>query len=150
MQKRSASKPSGAVTSYTHTDGKIGVLLEVTCNSDFVARSDEFRALIHELALQIAATSPKFIRKEDVPVEVAKQYEISDPYFSEVCLYEQPFIKDNSVTVSQLIVGYSAQLRENIRVIRFALFKFGDPDTTVASAVAPDEDGQQPSGGGHT
>ena len=66
MEQR-PSNLSGAVTSYTHSNGKIGVLVEVTCNSDFAARSDEFKELMHELALQIAAASPKFIRKEDIP-----------------------------------------------------------------------------------
>jgi elongation factor Ts len=139
MDERPASNLSGAVTSYTHSNGKIGVLVEVTCNSDFVARSDEFKELLHELALQIAAASPTFIRKEDIPAEQAERQQNT----AEVCLYDQPFIKDNSVTILQLITGYAAKLGENLNVTRFARFGFGDPDAIVASSNGH---GPQPTG----
>lgn len=150
MEKRSVPAMSGAVTSYTHSNGKIGVLVEVTCHSEFVARSDEFRELIRDLALQIAAASPKYIRKEDVPAEQAEQQNNTsdaatgiETHFEEVCPYHQPFIKDNSITISQLIIGYAAKLCENISVTRFARFAFGEPGVIVASSRG---DEQQPGG----
>jgi elongation factor Ts len=151
MQKRTPPTLSGAITSYTHSNGSIGVIVEVTCNSDFTARSEEFKELIHNIALQIAATNPKFIRKEDIPAKAFdQQADISDSdsdlkaRSAELCLYEQPFIKDNSITLSQLIIGYAVKLREDITVTRFARFSFGDPAITVAET---DSRGQHPSDG---
>jgi elongation factor Ts len=147
----------GSVASYIHAGGKIGVLVEVNCESDFVARTDEFKKLISELAMHIAASDPKFIRKEDV---TAKDYErerdiyraqtaaLGKPpqvidkivegkmakFYEEVCLYEQPYIRDQAVTISQLITSAIGKLGENISVRRFARFKVGDLNQTVATA----------------
>jgi elongation factor Ts len=125
MERDRSPRSAGAITTYTHPDGSVGVVVEVTCNSSFIARSEEFRELTHDIALQIAAMNPKFIRRS----EVLK----ADVRLGEVCLYEQPFIKDNSITVSQLIIGYEMKLKEEIQVRRFARFKLGDPEFTVAT-----------------
>lgn len=126
MEKDRSSRAAGAITTYAHPDGSIGVVVEVTCNSSFIAESEEFRELTHDIALQIAAMNPKFIRKSDVPAEQGLRA-------GEVCLYEQPFVKDESITVSQLIVGYEVKLREAIRVTRFTRFRFAEPEITVAT-----------------
>jgi len=145
----------GSVASYIHAGGKIGVLVEVNCESDFVARTDDFKGLVHDIAMHIAASDPKFIRKEDVTAEdFEKEKDIyraqatqsgkpapvvekivegkMGKFYEEVCLYEQPFIKDQTISVSQLIATVIGKLGENISVKRFARFKVGDVGETVA------------------
>src|SRR3954467_1952928 len=145
----------GAVESYIHAGGKIGVLVEVNCESDFVARTEDFKELVHDIAMHIAATDPKFIRKEDVTPEAferekdiyrAQAAQTGKPapviekivegkmskYYEEVCLLDQPFIKDQTVSVGQLIATKIGKLGENIAVSRFARFKVGDPNMTIA------------------
>ena len=145
----------GSVASYIHAGGKIGVLVEVNCESDFVARTDDFKDLVRDIAMHIAASDPKFIRKEDVTTEAydrekeiyrAQAASTGKPpqvvekivegkmgkFYEEVCLYEQPFIKDQSISVSQLIAQKIGKLGENISVRRFARFKVGDVGETVA------------------
>jgi elongation factor Ts len=145
----------GAVASYIHAGGKIGVLVEVNCESDFVARTDEFKNLVHDIAMHIAASDPKFIRKEDVTADdyerekdiyraqakttgkpdhvVEKIVEGKmEKFYEEVCLYEQPFIKDQAISVGQLIASAIGKLGENISVRRFARFKVGDVSETIA------------------
>ena len=145
----------GSVASYIHAGGKIGVLVEVNCESDFVARTDDFKELVHDIAMHIAASDPKYVRKEDVtPADFAREKEIylsqamasgkpahiaekmvtgkMEKFYEEVCLYEQPFIKDQTLTVSQLISNKIGKLGENISVRRFARFKVGDAGQTVA------------------
>jgi elongation factor Ts len=145
----------GLVTSYIHAGGKIGVLVEVNCESDFVARTHDFKELVHDIAMHIAASDPKFIRKEDVtPEAYAREREIyleqakrsgkpdhiaekmvegkMAKYYEEVCLYEQPFIKDQTISVSQLIASKIGKLGENMSVRRFARFKVGDQGETIA------------------
>jgi|SRR5215831_14158695 len=145
---------AGAIGSYIHPGGKIGVLVELGCESDFVSRTEEFSQLIHDIAMQIAASDPKFIGKEDVTPEAYKREkdtcraivagkpahivdklfeERMTKFYEEVCLYEQPFIKDQTISVSQLIATKTARLGENIAVRRFARFKVGDSPSTVAS-----------------
>jgi elongation factor Ts len=154
--KKSARVTSeGSVTSYIHAGGKIGVLLEVNCESDFVARTDDFKELVHDIAMHIAASDPKYIRKEDVTAEdFAREKDIAlaraiasgkpaniaekmvagkmEKFYEEVCLYEQPFIKDQTVSISQLIATKIGKLGENIAVRRFARFKVGDAGETIA------------------
>jgi elongation factor Ts len=154
--KKSARATSeGAVESYIHAGGKIGVLVEVNCESDFVARTDDFKELVHDLAMHIAASDPKFVRKEDVtPEAYEKEKDIyraqaassgkpahiiekmlegkMSKFYEEVCLYEQPFIKDQTISVGQLIATKIGKLGENIAVRRFARFKVGDPNVTIA------------------
>ncbi|HLI63115.1 MAG TPA: translation elongation factor Ts [Terriglobales bacterium] len=145
----------GSVASYIHAGGKIGVLVEVNCESDFVARTDDFKNLVHDIAMHIAASDPRFIRKEDVTAEAyekekeiyrAQAAQTGKPapviekivegkmakFYEEVCLYEQPFIKEQTMTVSQLIASVIGKLGENISVRRFARFKVGDVGETIA------------------
>jgi len=145
----------GSVTSYIHAGGKIGVLVEVNCESDFVARTEDFKELVHDIAMHVAASDPKYIRKEDVTAEdFAREKDIAlaraiasgkpaniaekmvagkmEKFYEEVCLYEQPFIKDQTVSISQLIAAKIGKLGENISVRRFARFKVGDAGETVA------------------
>src|SRR5215471_18591639 len=145
----------GSVASYIHAGGKIGVLVEVNCESDFVARTDDFKDLIKDIAMQIAAADPKFVRKEDVtPEALAKQKEeyrkeavaLGKPadvvekdvearmakFYEDGCLYDQPFVKEPGITVSQLIASKIGKLGENISVRRFARFKVGDVGETIA------------------
>ena len=156
MEKKSSrSTKEGAVESYIHAGGKIGVLVEINCESDFVARTPDFKELIHDIAMHIAASDPKFIRKEDVsPEAYAKEKEIylaqvaasgkppqvaerivegkMSKFYEEVCLYEQPFIKDQNVNIGQLLATKIGKLGENIAVRRFARFKVGEPNVTIA------------------
>ena len=145
----------GSVASYIHAGGKIGVLVEVNCESDFVARTDDFKSLVHDIAMHIAASDPKFIRKEDVtPEAYEREKEIyrsqaaatgkpanvvekivegkMSKFYEEVCLYEQPFIKEQTITVAQLIASKIGKLGENIAVRRFARFKVGEAGETIA------------------
>jgi elongation factor Ts len=153
----------GNVSSYIHAGGKIGVLVEVNCESDFVARTDDFQNLVHDIAMHIAASDPKFVRKEDVTPEAynrekeiyraqaastGKPPQVVDKivegkiskFYEEVCLYEQPFIKDQTISVSQLIAEKIGKLGENISVRRFARFKVGDVGETVAISKAQQSD----------
>src|SRR5258707_874045 len=141
-KKATRATSEGSVASYIHAGGKIGVLVEVNCESDFVARTEDFKNLVHDVAMHIAATDPRFIRKEDVtPEAFEKEKEIfraqaaqtgkpapvvekivegkMGKFYEEVCLYEQPFIKDQTITVSQLIATVIGNLGENISVKRF-------------------------------
>src|SRR5688572_22774888 len=145
----------GSVASYIHAGGKIGVLVEVNCESDFVARTDDFKELVHDIAMHIAAVDPKFVRKEDVTLEAferekdiyrAQAKATGKPdnvvekivegkmskFYEEVCLLEQPFIKEQSISVGQLIATKIGKLGENISVRRFARFKVGDMGETIA------------------
>src|ERR1700683_1173709 len=146
----------GSVTSYIHAGGKIGVLVEVNCESDFVARTDDFKELAHDIAMHIAASDPKYVRKEDVTeADFAREKDIfldqavksgkpqniaekmvagkMEKFYEEVCLLEQPFIKDQTVSIAQLIAAKIGKLGENISVRRFARFKVGDVSATVAT-----------------
>jgi elongation factor Ts len=154
-KKASRVTGEGSVASYIHAGGKIGVLVEVNCESDYVARTDDFKDLVHDIAMHIAASDPKFIRKEDVTSEAyerekdiyrAQAAATGKPpqvvekivegkmskFYEEVCLYEQPFIKDQTLSISQLIATKIGKLGENIAVRRFARFKVGDAGETVA------------------
>jgi len=108
----------GMIEAYIHPGCRIGVLAEVNCESDFVARTQEFRELAHDLALQIAATAPTFVSAQDMP-----QGDTADP--KEVCLLSQPFIKDPQKSVEERIKETIARVGENIRVKRFARFELG-------------------------
>jgi elongation factor Ts len=155
QKKATRVTSEGSVSSYIHAGGKIGVLVEVNCESDFVARTEDFKELVHDIAMHIAASDPKFVRKEDVtPEAFAREKEIylaqavasgkpqhiaekmvegkMAKFYEEVCLYEQPFIKDQTSSISQLIATKVGKLGENISVKRFARFKVGDAGETVA------------------
>ena len=148
--KRTARSTSeGMVHSYIQGQGRIGVLLEVNCETDFVARTDDFQELVHDIAMHIAASGPEFVSKEEVPEEaVAKERRILEEqakeagrpeqvipkivegrlqkYFEDVCLLEQPFVKDSDLTVNELLTDKIAKLGENITVGRFTRFVLGE------------------------
>jgi len=158
-KKASRSTNEGAVGTYIHAGGKIGVLIELNCESDFVARTEDFQELLKDIAMHIAAVDPRFVGKDEVtaadlerekdifrsqaaatgkpPAVIEKIVEGKmSKFYEEVCLLEQPFIKEQSLTIGQLIAQKIAKLGENISVRRFARFKIGDPNFTVASAKA--------------
>src|ERR1700734_1663040 len=158
-KKASRSTSEGAVGTYIHAGGKIGVLIEINCESDFVARTEDFQELLKDISMHIAATDPRYIRPEDVtPEDLEREKEIfraqaaatgkpapviekivegkMSKFYEEVCLLEQPFIKEQTVTIAQLIAQKVAKLGENITVRRFARFKVGAPDWTVAQTKA--------------
>lgn len=139
----------GAVGSYIHAGGKIGVLVEVNCETDFVARTDDFQALVRDIAMHIAAANPRFVRREEVTDEVldrereiyAEQMRAEgkpdkiipkivegkiEKYYSEAVLLEQPFIKDSDKTLQQMITEKVAKIGENIQVRRFERFELGE------------------------
>jgi len=139
----------GRVEVYAHPGNRVGVILEVNCESDFVARTEDFKALVHDLALHIAFASPRYVRAEDVPAEVleaqraAFQSEAAatgkpanvlerivqgklDKYYDEVCLLRQPFVKDDKVKVGDLVTGAIAKIGENIVVRRFSRYEVGE------------------------
>ncbi len=148
-KKSSRSTKQGVIGTYIHPGAQLGVLIEVNCESDFVARTDDFQELVKDLAMQVAATDPQFIRREDVTeaalaiereiqraraINEGKPEKMADKivegrmnkYFEEVCLYEQPFIKENTTTIAEVIKTKIAKLGENISVSRFVRFKVGD------------------------
>src|SRR6478609_3377028 len=162
-KKASRVTSEGSVAEYIHAGGKIGVLVEVNCESDFVARTDDFKELVHDIAMHIAASDPKFIRKEDVtaadyerekeiylaqaiasgkPANIAEKMVKGkmEKFYEEVCLLEQPFIKDQTVSIGQLIATKIGKLGENIAVRRFARFKVGEAGATMAF-TKPSTDG---------
>ncbi len=139
----------GAVGAYVHPGGKIGVLVELNCETDFVARTTEFQALLKDIAMQIAAANPLFVRREDVSAaEFEKEKAIyrqqalesgkpekvvekivegkMERFYSEVCLLEQPFIKDPDRKVADIVNDAGARLRENIQIRRFARYNLGE------------------------
>jgi elongation factor Ts len=117
-KKEGRTATNGLIESYIHTGGRLGTLVEVNCETDFVARTNEFKELAHNLAMQVAATSPQYISKEEVPkgtdIETQKD-----------CLLLQPYIKDSEKTVQDIIAETIAKLGENIKVRRFEIFELG-------------------------
>lgn len=117
-KKAERATTQGLVEAYIHTGGRIGAMVEVNCETDFVARTDEFKELAHNLAMQIAAQAPKFITEEELPEE-------ADTELQTACLLLQPYIRDPGRTVRDIIVETVARVGENIRVSRFARFELG-------------------------
>ena len=117
-KKSDRAAEQGVVEAYIHSGGKIGVLVEVNCETDFVARTDQFKELAHDIALQIAAMSPQFISEEETAQE-----KDCDP--KTVCLLSQPFIKDPTKTIQDVITETIAKVGENIKVRRFTRFELG-------------------------
>jgi elongation factor Ts len=155
-KKSSRATKQGVIGTYIHPGSQLGVMVEINCESDFVARTEDFQQLVHDIAMQIAAADPQFLRKEDVTADVLeKEKEIArdraraegkpekildkivegrlSKFYEEVCLYEQPFIKDNAVTVGQLIATKIGKLGENISVARFVRMKVGDTGTPAGA-----------------
>jgi len=146
-KRASRAANAGKVESYIHAGGKIGVLIEVNCETDFVARTDEFNRLVKHLAMQVAATGALYVERSDVPQEVtdreksihqesvkAKPAPIAekilsgkmDKFYAEVCLLEQPFIRNDKITIQQCITEIIGKTGENIKVKRFAKFTLGE------------------------
>ena len=149
QKKSSRAANEGMIGTYIHPGSKLGVLVEMNCETDFVARTDEFQQLVHDVAMHIAATDPQFIRKEDISEEAlenekqvqrARALQEGKPehviekiiegrmgkFYEEICLLEQPFVKDSAVTIGELIASKIAQLGENITVSRMSRFKVGE------------------------
>lgn len=147
-KKTERAANQGLVEAYIHGGGQLGVLVEVNCETDFVARTDEFRTLAHDIALQIAATQPQYVSPEEIPVEISEGMKAEfraqalgegkpahiveqivagkmQKFYQEACLLNQPFIRDETITVGKLITEAVAKLGENIKVRRFARFKLG-------------------------
>jgi elongation factor Ts len=148
--KMSRDTAEGIVGSYIHLNGKIGVLIEVNCESDFVSRNDEFKELVKNIAIHIAASEPEYLSSEDIPQEVLEEEkEIIREQFKdskkppeiiekiiqgkigkfneEVCLLDQPFIKDDKISVKELVASHVVKFGENIRIKKFARFELGKP-----------------------
>lgn len=147
-KKAGRTAKEGVVEAYIHAGGKIGVLVEVNCETDFVARTPDFKQLAHEIAMQVAATNPEYVSKEDVPEEaVAKERELLraqalaegkpervvdrivegrlDKFYERLCLLEQPYIREPGMKVGDLVKQHVAKLGENVVVRRFARFEVG-------------------------
>ena len=139
----------GLVHAYIHMGGKIGVLIEINCETDFVARNEEFKAFVNDLALQVAAANPSFVRREDIPVDVVEKEktiyegqakELGKPpaawpkivegklekFFQESCLMEQSFIKDPAVTIKDLVAQKISKVGENMNIRRFTRYQLGE------------------------
>ena len=139
----------GAVEAYIHMNRRVGTLVELNCETDFVANTEEFRALARNIAMQVAASSPQWVTREQVPPEelererkIAQEQarELGKPenvvpkivegkleaYYRQVCLMDQPFIKDDKVTIGDLVAEAAAKLKENVTVRRFARFQVGE------------------------
>jgi len=148
-KKSSRAATEGAVASYIHMGGKIGVLVEVNCETDFVARTEGFQTLVKDLAMQIAAAAPRWVRREEVPAElVEKELEIAkhqareqkkpeniiekiaagkvEKFYGEFCLLEQPFVKDDKKKIQEVLTDAIAKIGENLQVRRFARYVLGE------------------------
>jgi elongation factor Ts len=163
-KKAQRSTSEGVVSCYIHAGGKIGVLVEINCESDFVARTEDFQRLSHDVAMHIAALDPRFLRREDVTQETLdREREIyrdqakatgkppqviekivsgkMEKFYEENCLYEQHFIKDEGTTVKEMVDQAIAKVGENIAIRRFARFKVGETDATSSPAAASEDSG---------
>jgi elongation factor Ts len=159
-KKAGRATRQGLIGSYIHAGGQLGVMVEVNCESDFVARTGVFQELVHDVAMHIAAADPRYLRREDVPAavldkekEIARERAILEgkpekvidrivegrlaKFYEEVCLLDQPFVKEATLTIDQLVKTKIAKLGENISISRFIRFKVGD----VAAAEAGGESG---------
>ncbi|HAL49146.1 MAG: elongation factor Ts [SAR202 cluster bacterium] len=119
LKKSSRETNQGLVESYIHSGGRIGAIVEANCETDFVARTDDFKSLAHNLAMQVAAMNPKYVDASDIP-------EGDDENAEEVCLLQQPFIKDPSLSVQDLVREAAGKLGENVQVRRFTRFALGE------------------------
>jgi elongation factor Ts len=158
-KKAARATKQGRIGTYIHAGGQLGVMIEVNCESDFVARTDDFQELVHDVAMHIAASDPKFINKEDVTAEaLEKEKDIQraralnegkpekmvdkiiegrmGKFYEEICLLEQPFVKDPTLTVGQLVKTKIAKLGENMSIARFVRFKVGDSQAAEAGVPA--------------
>ncbi|MBF0484205.1 MAG: translation elongation factor Ts [Candidatus Omnitrophica bacterium] len=116
----------GRIETYIHPGNKLAVIVEVSCETDFVAKGVEFAAFVKNLAMHIAAFGPKYLSREDVPEADVKAAANAEQYFKEVCLLEQPFVKDPSKTIKDCITGLIGSIGENIYINRFVRYKVGE------------------------
>lgn len=149
QKKASRTAKEGLITPYIHAGGKLGVLVEVNCETDFVARNDDFKNLTKDIAMQVAASKPLYVRREDVPADIlAQEKEIYlnqakasgkpekvlekivegklEKFYEEVCLYDQPFIKDPNSKIRDLVNQAVGKMGENIQIRRFVRFQVGE------------------------
>ncbi len=149
VKKADRAAEEGLIEAYVHAGSRVGALIELNCETDFVARTEAFEALAHDLAMQIVATKPLYLTPEDIPLDVLEKekdiYRVQagdtgkpegiierivegklQKYYQEVCLMKQPFIKDDELTVQDVLTETIAKLGENIVVRRFARFELGD------------------------
>jgi elongation factor Ts len=158
LAKRSGKATNeGVIQSYIHGGGRIGVLVEVNCETDFVSRNEQFQGFVHDVAMHVAAASPLYVRREEVPADMieheksiymaqaaasgkpeAIQQKMAEgrleKFYKEVCLMEQPFVKDPDLTINDLLGEQVAKLGENIKVSRFTRYVLGETGTTDAAA----------------
>jgi elongation factor Ts len=149
-KKAGRATSEGQVGAYIHPGGEIGVLIEINCETDFVARTEDFQQLVKDICMQIAASSPQYVRREDVPQEVIEkekeiyqaqlaesgkpeniidkivQGKLEKGFFAQYCLLDQPFIRDDKLTVGQLVTEKIAKLGENLNISRFSRFQLGE------------------------
>ena len=156
-KKASRATKQGLIGTYIHHGAQLGVMVEINCESDFVARTDDFQELVHDVAMHIAAADPRYLRREDVPEAILdKEKEIARDrakaegkpekvldrivegrvakYYEETCLLDQPFVKEGTLTIDQLVKTKIAKLGENITIPRFVRFKVGDAPAAGAGA----------------
>ena len=161
-KKSARATKQGLIGTYVHAGGQLGVLVEVNCESDFVARTEDFKELVHDVAMHIAAADPRYISKDDVPgdaldkerdIQLARALFEGKPaniaerivegrmgkFYEEVCLIEQPFVKEATLTVGQLIKTKIAKLGENITISRFIRYKVGDVAAAEAGGEGPSD-----------
>jgi elongation factor Ts len=166
-KKAQRATSEGLVSSYIHAGGKIGVLVEIDCESDFVARTEDFQRLCHDVAMHIAALDPRFLRREEVTQEVLdRERDIfreqakatgkpdaviekivngkMEKFYEENCLYEQHFIKDEGTTVKELVDQAIAKMGENITIRRFSRFKVGESDAASQTAASSEQQPDTP------
>ncbi len=159
-KKATREASEGLIGHYIHAGGKIGVIVEINCESDFVARTEAFQQLCHDVAMHIAAVDPRYVRREDVtPEMLEKEREIyaaqaratgkpepviqkivtgkMEKFYEESCLYEQHFIKDETMTIGEKVAQAVAKLGENITIRRFSRFKVGEVPNQLAAPPAP-------------
>ena len=118
-KKASRDTNEGLVEAYIHSGGRVGAIVELNCETDFVARTDDMKDLAHNVAMQVAAMSPKYVREDEIPDD-------EDGSPQEVCLLSQPFIRDNEQTVQDVVNETIAKVGENVRVRRFSRFSLGE------------------------
>jgi len=161
-KKSARATRQGLIGTYVHAGGQLGVMVEVNCESDFVARTEDFKELVHDVAMHIAAADPRYISKDDVPgdaldkerdIQLARALFEGKPaniaerivegrmgkFYEEVCLIEQPFVKEATLTVGQLIKTKIAKLGENITISRFIRYKVGDVAAAEAGGEGPSD-----------
>jgi elongation factor Ts len=157
-KKASREAKEGVIGSYIHVGDKVGVLVEINCETDFVARNESFRAFVKDVTLQVAAATPLFVKRDEVPESLlAVERDVAsasvkgkpaavaekiisgkvDKYYSTVCLLEQTFVKDNAKTINDLLTAKIAELGENIVIRRFTRFQVGETLGTAPAAETP-------------